>query len=288
MSNVALAYFLLFCAATLMVRSGARSLTRGAQDVALDLNEDPPSACDAQYKRLNDRAQRREFAVRRLTHRAIVLVVPSALLGLRLLIGVPSFSGLVATALVGIALGYLIAEARKRRLIKADVRELEFFLPIVMERIVMAVQAGHDILASLKVILELDEAAAKQRTDSRDTCPHDAVTLLLQQVSDLAESGHGVEQSLHEIALSVDCPSLRHAFIHLAQAHKEGGELVLPLRELSDATQLYYQETIEEEIAKLPVKATLPLLCTFAGLIIFFLTAPMMQVIDITTKAMPR
>jgi hypothetical protein len=56
----------------------------------------------------------------------------------------------------------------------------------------------------------------------------------------------------------------------------------MPLKELSDATQSFYQETIEEEIARLPVKATLPLLCTFAGLIIFFITSPLIQVITMT------
>jgi hypothetical protein len=76
----------------------------------------------------------------------------------------------------------------------------------------------------------------------------------------------------------VECGAVRHCFIHLAVAHEEGGELVMPLKELSDSTQLYYQETVDEEIAKLPVKATMPLLLTFAGLILLFLTSPLVQV----------
>jgi hypothetical protein len=88
--------------------------------------------------------------------------------------------------------------------------------------------------------------------------------------------------------MQVECSALRHAFIHLAVAYSEGGELVMPLRELSDSTQLYYQESIEEEIAKMPVKVTLPLLCTFAGLIIFFLTTPLVQVLEMTSRALPK
>jgi hypothetical protein len=72
--------------------------------------------------------------------------------------------------------------------------------------------------------------------------------------------------------------------VHLSLAHKEGGELIRPLRELSDATQLSYQERVEEEIAKLPVKAVLPLVITFTGLIICFLTVPLVQVSSLTQK----
>ena len=41
---------------------------------------------------------------------------------------------------------------------------------------------------------------------------------------------------------------------------------------------------IEEEIAKLPVKAVLPLILTFAGLIVCFLTVPFVQVGAIASK----
>jgi hypothetical protein len=50
------------------------------------------------------------------------------------------------------------------------------------------------------------------------------------------------------------------------------------LKELSDATQTQYQESVEEEIAKLPVRAVLPLILTFTGLIVCFLTVPIVQV----------
>ena len=66
--------------------------------------------------------------------------------------------------------------------------------------------------------------------------------------------------------------------MHLGLAYKQGGEVVRPLKELSDATQTHYQESVEEEIARLPVRAVLPLLLTFTGLIICFLTVPVVQV----------
>jgi hypothetical protein len=76
----------------------------------------------------------------------------------------------------------------------------------------------------------------------------------------------------------VPSSSVKHALVHLGLAYKQGGEVVRPLKELSDATQQQYQETIEEEIAKLPVKAVVPLVLTFTGLIVCFLTVPVMQI----------
>jgi hypothetical protein len=61
----------------------------------------------------------------------------------------------------------------------------------------------------------------------------------------------------------------------------------MPLRELSDATQLYYQETLEEEVAAMPVKATVPLVITFAGLIMIFVAMPLVQVMSMMKRSMP-
>ena len=78
--------------------------------------------------------------------------------------------------------------------------------------------------------------------------------------------------------------SLRHVLVHLGIAHAQGGEIVRPLKELSDATQAHFQESVDEEIAKLPVKAVLPLVVTFAGLILCFVTVPLLQVGSITRR----
>ena len=142
----------------------------------------------------------------------------------------------------------------------------------------MAVQAGLDILPALKVIEEIESAGRKPSKIEEI----DPVTRLLALVVRYTEAGLSFEQSLREVAGAVKSNALRHSFIHLAVAQKEGGELIYPLRELSDATQLYFQENIEEHIAKMPIKATMPLLLTFAGLIISFLTGPVIQILNIS------
>ena len=141
----------------------------------------------------------------------------------------------------------------------------------------MCVQAGHDILPALKITVELAEA--ETTLDKIDP-----VSRLIKNALELIECGSSLEEALSAVTKECISRSVRHAFIHLALAHKQGGELIVPLRELSDATLLQYQETIEEKIAKLPAKATVPLICTFAGLIINFLAVPIVQVITMTSS----
>lgn len=196
-----------------------------------------------------------------------------------------SVAGLIMATVLICAIGVLCQGAIKRRAHTAALREIDFYLPIVMERIVMAVEAGLDILPAMTRIIEIAQAEAS--SDDKTTCL-DPVSRLLCLAVSLVEAGLSFDEALTEVAQAVPSPAFKHAFVHLAVAHREGGELILPLRELSDATQLYFQESVEEEIAKMPVRATLPLLCTFAGLILFFVTAPLMQVLGLMSTAMPK
>jgi Flp pilus assembly protein TadB len=170
---------------------------------------------------------------------------------------------------LGVIAGEMAHRVKNQRARNRESKATDFFLPVVMERVVMAVSAGLDILPALS-----DASRAGV----------DPVSKLFSRVIDLVNRGISVEDALKSIADGNEAPAVKHAFTHLALAHKEGGELVRPLRELSDATQLHYQEMIEEEIAKLPVKAVLPLVLTFTGLIVCFLTVPLVQVSSLTGK----
>lgn len=182
--------------------------------------------------------------------------------------------GTLLSGALGVLIGYLFSRRIVERKKARFQRDINFHLPLVMERIVMAVESGLDIVPSIKAIAELEETAK------------DPITKLLRLVSRLTESGLPFDESLSIVSTAIDSSALRHTFVHLGLAHKEGGDIMLPLRELSDATQLYFQEVVEEEIAKIPVKATLPLVITFAGLVLFFLTIPIVQLSTLASDAM--
>lgn len=181
---------------------------------------------------------------------------------------------------IGLCFGFIVQRRLHERDKSAALRELDFYVPLMMERIVMAAHAGLDVLSAVRAVVQHEQRQTEMTNEGSNP-----VCALLAEVLSRSDRGMSFERALQDIAVDTGSHSIRHAFLHLAMAHKEGGELIAPLRELSDATLLHYQETIEEEIAKLPAKATMPLILTFTGLIVLFLTPPLLSVMDIATRA---
>lgn len=199
----------------------------------------------------------------------------------RTTLGFYSISGMLPLILIAASLSYLASRYYLAIAARNFLQLIEFHLPIVMERIVMAVESGLDVIPAIGVILELEN----KKGVMRDQSGKDPVTKILDIVYKLSQAGMPFEQALLDASSRIKSHALKHAFVHLGLAQREGGELLGPLRELSDATQLYYQESIELEIAKMPVKATMPLVLTFAGLMIFFISTPLVQISNITEGA---
>lgn len=264
---------------------------RSARDVVSDLlDHDPASEGSAAPARGDDThaaalelglISRAELRRARLIERACPFVGAAVGVVARSFLGEPSGLGMFVAAGMGFAGGTLVAGARARRRAERLNDALDFYLPIMMENVVMAVEAGLDVVSALNRVVAVTTA-------EKPVAEHDPVSRLLARVLERTEGGWGFEEALKDVAAKVGHHSVRHAFIHLGLAYREGGELVAPLRELSHSTQLYFQESIEERIAKLPVKATAPLLCTFTGLIICFITVPLIQVMTLTEKATPQ
>lgn len=204
------------------------------------------------------------------TTRKKAWIIGAAIAGtLSLLLLKTSFASLLVVMAIGALAGELYISRRKVAREKLRLRKMEFYLPTVMERIVMAVGSGLDVIPALR------EASYKGK---------DPVSELMRWIVGLSESGTPVEAAFDMASKQKVTSSVKHACIHLGLAYRQGGEIVRPLKELSDATQVAYQETVEEQIAKLPVKAVLPLVLTFTGLIVCFLTVPMMQIGSITKE----
>lgn len=149
---------------------------------------------------------------------------------------------------------------RRRR--RAYQQRVLLHLPLVMERIVMACEAGLDTIPALLSLADVDDPVSQ------------AFQRAAQRVS---AGGVSLERALHEVADKMSSPIFRHAAVHVALAHEQGGALSGSLRELSDATQQLFEQSIDEDIATLPVKATAPLLCVFAGLLLIFVSVPLVQ-----------
>lgn len=259
---------------------------RSALDVIYDLDQDDSRSMDQANIGSNSAKELSELGLfsdaERKRFRLIQTLIPIgcamfALL-LKLLFGAASFPQAVIILMLGLSVGYIITKRRLHNA-KADyLTTIEFYVPIIMERMVMTAQAGLDVISAVGRIIELEKASGEEI---------DPVTRLLEKVQQLTENGQTFDRALKSVSGKVECSALKHAFIHLAVAYKEGGELTIPLRELSDSMQLYYQESVEEEIAKMPVKATAPLLCMFVGIMIIFIIPPLLQIMETIGNSIP-
>jgi len=200
---------------------------------------------------------------------ALWIVWGAAFVAIRNILGLSAGVGEAVFFGMGALAGEMAQRVKRESAHKRMLRRTEFHLPNVMERVVMAVGAGLDVVPALQ--------EASRNSD-------DPVSESMREVVQLSEGGMAVRDALAAVSGRTSSISLKHALVHLGIAHEQGGEIVKPLKELSDATQSHFQETIEEQIAKLPVQAVMPLVVTFAGLIICFLTIPLMQVGSITRK----
>ena len=183
----------------------------------------------------------------------------------------PTFAGVLIALGVGFFSGELFYSRTRENRGTRRLRKMEFYLPTVMERVVMGVGSGLDVVPALR------EAARGGQ---------DPISELFRWIVTLSERGTPVEEAFELASQQKVTPSVKHACIHLGLAYRQGGEIVRPLKELSDATQVAYQEGVDEQIAKLPVKAVLPIVLTFTGLIVCFLTVPLIQVGSTTAKVM--
>lgn len=173
---------------------------------------------------------------------------------------------------IGLSFGYLIGRFILHRANPNEDKALLFHLPMVVEKLLIAVQSGLDVVPALRI--------AGHTTSEKG----DPASRAFAKVVSRIEQGATVESALEQVAADATAIPLKHVLLHLKVAHSRGGDLTFPLRELADATQVTYEQNVEEEIAVLPIKATAPLLCTFLGLLIVFLTAPIIGVV-IASKA---
>lgn len=188
---------------------------------------------------------------------------------LRAALGLFRGVGEVPYVIVGALAAEMFLRMRQRVAEKRLVRRIDFHLPNAMERVVMAVGAGLDVVPALR--------EASRGCD-------DPVSAAFREVVLLSEAGAPAAEAMQGVSERTQSFSLRHALSHLGIAHAQGGEIVRPLKELSDATQAHFQECVDEQIARLPAKAVLPLVVTFAGLILCFVTIPLLQIGSITRK----
>lgn len=178
-------------------------------------------------------------------------------------------------------IGVLLNRKNEKKEAAKALRDLEISLPMTLEKLLMCIESGLDIYPAIEKLVTY-ENLRRQKEDHKT--PKLEINIILENVVKMVQSGIALENAFENVAGRYNSPILKHAFIHLTLSHKEGGEIAKPLRELSDATNQYVKDAILEDIAKLPAKATIPMLLTFMGLLVCFLATPLISILLMIQK----
>src|SRR5262249_7119923 len=156
---------------------------------------------------LSDKAKRDFMRLRALSP---ILMTPAlAIVGF--FISGPSFGlgGLV----FGLLLGFQLPNSVLERKQKARDEEIMYYLPLVIEQVVIGVSSSLDVGPCLSRIVQM--------ADERDS--HNPVTVLVRNAQQYVKSGVSLEEAMTEIGKLSGHTELKHAFMSLAQVAKHGG-----------------------------------------------------------------
>ena len=145
--------------------------------------------------------------------------------------------GLIMGALLGAQAPYSLMDRR----VKARDEDIMFYLPLVIEQVVIGVSSSLDIGPCLQRVVSM--------ADERDS--HNCVTELLRYTQHYIRSGVSLEDALIEVGKRSGHTELKHSFMSLSQVAKHGGEVTKQLQELADAVGNQREAKIEEKIKTL-------------------------------------
>jgi len=193
----------------------------------------------------------------RLKYERIKLWGPlgGGLFGLIVVHSLVGFSGPLAIlflalfTLAGVRANVIMLESRQKRL----QQEILFYLPIVIEQMVIGVSSSLDIGPCIQKVVDM----AFERDKSNP------VVDLLDRVLTRVRAGHSLDESLTEIAERMQIADLKHVFGAIAQVSRHGGEVTKQLQELADAVTTQREVAVEGLIKKLELKATGPVAIAF-------------------------
>jgi len=182
-----------------------------------------------------------------------------ALIGLFCLV-----QGLPLIALTPLFAGYLLYSKNKDEDFSIDDKTIYTFLPLTLEKLIMLVEAGNDLMQGLK----------KLTTESGED---NKLLRIFKEIVEKFESGLTVEQSIQSVKNKYQNLTLNFVLTYLNISLKEGGQIVPQLQELSSTVLQSYEAFIENEVNKMPVKALAPLMVMFAGVFLILAASPAAQ-----------
>jgi Flp pilus assembly protein TadB len=164
-------------------------------------------------------------------------------------------------AVIGGLFGTRIPTFLLDRRIKQRQEDILFYLPLVIEQIVIGVSSSLDVGPCIMKVISM--------ADERDS--HNSVTEMLALVQHHTRTGTSLEEALSRVGRQSGHTELKHTFMSLAQVARHGGEVTKQLQNLADAVSSQRESSVDEKIRKLELKATGPVAMVFFGFMIVLL-----------------
>jgi Flp pilus assembly protein TadB len=195
------------------------------------------------------------------------VLVTCLFFGLAAAAGLAKFWPLIC---LGYAIGVQMPRSYLQRRAQQRDEEILFYLPLVIEQVVLGVSSSLDVAPCMKWIVEI--------ADERDS--HNPVTELLALTQQYMKLGIAIDESLCEVAKLSGHTELKHVFMSLAHLVRHGGEVTKQLQDLANAVASQREVKIEALIKSLEIKATGPVGIIFASFMAMFLTSLGVQMMD--------
>ncbi len=177
-------------------------------------------------------------------------------------------------AVLGLLLGLQLPFSILDRRIKQRAEDILFFLPLVVEQIVIGVSSSLDVGPCLQRVVQM--------ADERDS--HNPVTEMLRHAQTYAKSGTSMSDALMDVGRLSGNTELKHTFMSLSQVSKHGGEITRQLQELADAVAGQRETKIEAKIKRLELEATGPVGLVFMGFMLIFTVGFIIQLMEAFAK----
>lgn len=179
----------------------------------------------------------------------------------------------IAYAVIGAGVGIYLAFMGWLFYLSARQKEVEretlFRLPILLESIILLVEAGLGVLPALQRVMREENGQ-----DSSVVCR------ILGVCHSLAASGIPFGQALSIVSDSVPQRTLKHVLLHLDISGTEGGELVPALRNLSEYVHNEWKLSVETRVKRLENLVVFPVFASVMGLLVLTSAVPLVPVLE--------
>lgn len=232
---------------------------------------DPDQVGEARLKLIQAGFYRRSAVDLFFTIRLVLAIGMAALmaLGVFVLPTIPFGLGTTAMIFGGAAIGYYFPVLILRIIIDNRQTEFQRGLPDAMDLILVGVQAGLSLSASMRyVVRELGKA-------------HPVVAEQFQAVMLEFEAGLGRTDALNRLAKRMQVPEARTFATMISQAENLGTSISDTLQVLADEMRISRMLVAEKKAAELPVRMAVPLvMLIFPCLMIVILTPVMISIMN--------